>query len=86
MAALRAGASRAAHLLKMGIAAHETEVAALRGHVELLAEWQAARRAELETPAPPDGDCSAWIKSLQKTSSVEARMLAADLGEEVGRG
>lgn len=68
------------------LAEARAEVATLRGHVKLLAEWQAAKRAELATPAPPDGDCSAWIKSLQGTSSVESRMLAAALpGEEVGR-
>ncbi len=68
------------------LAETRAEVATLRGHVKLLREWQAAKRAELATPAPPDGDCSAWIKSLQGTSSVEARMLAVVLSEEeVGR-
>lgn len=66
--------------LAADLAETRAEVATLRGHVKLLAEWQETKRAELATPAPPDGDCSAWIKSLQGTSSVESRMLAAELG------
>lgn len=107
VAALRAGASRAADLLKMGIAAHETEVATLRGHVKLMRDWQAAKR-EYEAARVEDerlfdlcqrsernrhayGPLFSTARTRRGTAhlallSVEARLLAADLGEEVGRG
>ena len=88
--------------LRSDLAEARAEVAALRGDRDRfamlrcceMAEWQAAKRAEeqllrLQTTAE-FGELatarSAWEAAAVAREDIEASMLAADLGEEVGRG
>lgn len=78
--------------LAADLAEARAEVAAMRQHVELLAEWQAAKQAEeqllrLQTTAE-FGELAtarrAWEAAAVAREAIEERMLAANLsGEEV---
>lgn len=73
------------------------EVATLRGHVKLLAEWQAARRERKESGAIALSSAterlagealrSVWnryLEAIAAVTAVESRMLAAELPGEKG--